>query len=265
MDEMDLARRYAQHVAPTFVTVARRALDLAGVESGNTVLDLGTATGIGAFFAAERAGRDGSVIGLDPSGAMLELARERSTAVGYDYIRWQQGEPAPLTYADESFDAVLCLQALHTFANPFAVLEEVRRVLVEGGRLALTLWSTRAANDWMGLVDHALRHGAPGVPPPGTLPLSQPGNVEALLQAAGFEEVEAARALDRMRFHGVDAFWEYVRALPHWGVVLDSLTPERRAGVQARLTETLAPFTREEEIAIGRELLYVRAVAPEAD
>ena len=121
------AARYAQHVAPTFVTLARRAVDLAEIEPGHTVLDLCTGTGIAAFLAAERAARDGSVIGLDASPAMLAIARERATSVGYEHINWQEGDAQQLTYADESFDAVLCVQALMLLERPDAALEEVRR------------------------------------------------------------------------------------------------------------------------------------------
>jgi ubiquinone/menaquinone biosynthesis C-methylase UbiE len=263
-DEVEQARRYAQHVAPTLVNVARRAVDLAGVEAGNSVLDLGTTTGLAAFLAAERAGREGSVIGLDASEAMLAVARERSAAVGYDYIRWLHGAAAPLTFADESFDAVLCLQSLHFLPQPSVVLEEARRVLEEDGRLVVTLWGGKSGNEWMGLLEQALRQGAPGAIAPPALPLSQPGNLEALLQSAGFEEIEVARAPDRMRFQGVDAVWEWARAVAPWAQTLASLSEPARVGVQAALKALLQSRTRDGEVAISREIVYARAVAPEA-
>jgi SAM-dependent methyltransferase len=263
-EELERARRYAQHVAPTLVNVARRAVDLASVEPGNAVLDLGTATGLGAFLAAERAGREGSVIGLDASEAMLQIARERSAAVGYDYIHWRQGPPSPLTFAEESFDAVLCLQTLHFWPNAFAVLEEARRVLVEGGRLVATLWGGKSGNEWVGLLEQALRRGAPGVSAPAAMPLTLPGNLEVLLQSAGFEEIETARAPDRMRFQGIDGLWEWARAVDPWAAVLESLAAETQSRVRDALAALAAPRERDGEIAVGREIVYARAVAPEA-
>ena len=266
MEEADLdwARRYAQHVAPTFLNVVRRAVDLAGVETGNSVLDVGTATGLAAFLAAERVGREGSVIGLDASPGMLAVAQERSAAVGYDYIHWRQGTAAPLDFADESFDAVLCVHALHDVEHPFAALEEIRRVLVEDGRLVLTLWGTRASNEWLTRLEQALRQAVPGARPPAAAPLSQPGNLEALLQAAGFEEIEVAHAPDRMRFQGADAFWNWALAWRPWAATVDALAPAQIDGVRAALDAALAPRQREGEIAIGREIVYARAIAPEA-
>jgi SAM-dependent methyltransferase len=260
----DRARRYAQHVAPTFVTLARRAVDLAEIETGNSVLDLYAATGLAAFLAAERASRDGSVVGLDPSPHLLDVARERSASVGYEFISWQEGDPAQLTFADESFDAVLCIQALTTVARPDAVLEEARRVLVEGGRLVVTLWGARAFNDWMALVDDALRRsgGLPAGAPARPTGLSQPGNLEVLLQAAGLTDIEVARVPDRMRLQGVEGFWEWCRASGIWGSALDTLAPAARDRAVAALERTLGPDVREGELAVNREIVYARAIAP---
>jgi SAM-dependent methyltransferase len=262
---LDRARRFAQYCAPTFIAVARRAIDLAAVEPGNTVLDVGTSTGLAAFLAAERAGREGSVIGLDPSEAMLAVARERSTGVGYDFIRWQQGDASHLDFAEESFDAVLSVQWLPGVANPFATLEEIRRVLVEGGRVVLTLWSGRQGNEWMQLLEQAFRRAAPEAPAPNAPPLSQPGNVETLLQAAGFQQIEAARVPDRMRLQGQHAFWEWARAVPGWADRIAALPAASQERMRQTLVELVSPFTRDGETTLAREIVYARAISPEAD
>lgn len=257
----DRARRYAQHVAPTFVTLVRRAVDLAEIKPGDSVLDLGTNTGIAAFLAAERAGREGSVIGLDPAAALLDVARERSAGVGVDYIRWQEGEAAPLTYADESFDAVLCLHTLLNVGNPTAVLEEVRRVLVEEGRLVVTLWGPRTSNEWMAVLEDVLRRQAQQ-PLPGSLALTQPGNLEALLQSVGFVEIETARVPDRMRLQGAAGLWEWARATPRWGDAIDALPDERRERAREAIERAFASHVRDGELALEREIVYARAIAP---
>lgn len=259
------AQRYAQFVAPTFVTLARRAVDLAQIEPGHSVLDLCTGTGIAAFLAAERAGREGSVIGLDISPAMLAIAQQRATAVGYEHIHWQVGDAQHLTYADESFDAVLCVQGLMLLDRPDAALDEIRRVLVEGGRLVLTLWGTRAGNEWSALLEDALRRGAPGHRAPSQYALSQPGNLEVLLQANGFEEIDVVRVPDRMRMQGLDAFWGWCLSAGRWGQLLMSLPEETRARVRAALDRDLSPQMREGEVAVEREIVYARAIAPAAE
>ena len=89
-----------------------------GPERVGVALDVATGSGLAAFIAAERVGREGTVIGLDASPAFLAVAEERAAAAGNDQIRWQEGDPARLSYADESFDAVLCLLALTDFPRP---------------------------------------------------------------------------------------------------------------------------------------------------
>lgn len=259
------AQRYADHMAPTWVTVARRAVDLAEVQPGHTVLDVGTGTGLGAFFAAERAGRDGNVVGLDTSAAMLEVAAERATSVGYDFIRWQQGDAAQLTFADESFDAVLCLHALMLMPRPHVAVEEMRRVLVEGGRAVLTVWGGKAGNEWMGILERALREAAPGTPPPRSPPLSPPGNLEAMLQAAGFEDIEVARVPDRMRLQRVGAFLEWALADGYWGPVLMAVPEAAQARLRGTLETILTPRLRDGEVAVAREIVYARALVPAED
>ena len=261
---VDRAHRYARYVAPTFVTLARRAIDLADIEPGQSVLDAGTATGLAAVLAAERAGRDGSVIGLDASAAMLTVARERSALAGYDYIRWELGDASQLAYADESFDAVLCVQALQDMPRPTAVLEELRRVLVEGGRLALTIWGSKAGNEWLRVLDEAVRRAVPGARLPGPPALSEPGNLEAVLQSCGFEEIEAARVPDRMRFQGIDGFWEWALATQRWGEALERLPVAAQGRVRAALGALLEARRQDGELALRREIVYARAVAPES-
>ena len=112
------AQAYAQYVAPTLLGIARRAVDLAELEEGDSVLDVATGTGLAAFLAAERLGPEGTVIGLDSAPAMLAVAGERALGAGSPQIRWQEGDPARLAYADESFDAVLLLQSLFDLPPP---------------------------------------------------------------------------------------------------------------------------------------------------
>jgi SAM-dependent methyltransferase len=257
------AQAYAQYVAPTLLGIARRAVDLAELEEGDSVLDVATGTGLAAFLAAERLGPEGTVIGLDSAPAMLAVAGERALGAGSPQIRWQEGDPTRLAYADESFDAVLLLQSLFTYPRPDTVLEELRRVLVEGGRLVLTTWGSRAGNEWVDLVERAVR---PVLPVPRALPFSlpQPGNVEALLQGAGYEQIEVGRVGDRMRFLDANGLWHWAAASREWGELLGSLDEDARDRVQGALATALAGRQRGGEATVGREIVFERAIAPAA-
>ena len=59
---------------------------------------------------------------------------ERDDARNLALIR---GDATDLPFDDGSFDAVCCFAALHLFADPFAALDDMRRVLGDGGRIAI--------------------------------------------------------------------------------------------------------------------------------
>lgn len=100
---------------------------------GDRVLDLACGTGSTALLLHEL--YDVEVTGLDVSALNLERARERA---GDRPIAFVEGRAGALPFDDDAFDAVLCECAVSTFADKPAVAAEVRRVLAEGGRLAIS-------------------------------------------------------------------------------------------------------------------------------
>ena len=150
-----LAAQFARYVVPTLMSVAVRVVRIAAVEPRDTVLDLGTTTGLAAFLAAAQAGRDAPVVGVDASAAMLAIAERRSRLAGAQHVRWRVGDATALEFAHESFDAALCIHLLHDLARPDEALAEVQRVLAPGGRLALAVWGRAAQNPWAALVARA--------------------------------------------------------------------------------------------------------------
>ena len=113
-----------------------RQLDLAGVASGDSVLDIGCGTGTLAIAAARRVGEKGAVTGVDPSPELLARARKKARRAGLSVtLEVAGGEQLP--FPDASFDVVLSSLVFHHL--PHNVLRssalEIRRVLKPGGRL----------------------------------------------------------------------------------------------------------------------------------
>ena len=93
------------------------------------VLDLGCA---GGFMAEALASKGARGTGIDPAADAIEAARSRATLVG-QIIQYDVGVGEALPYADEAFDAVVCVDVLEHVTDLTKVVAEVSRVLRPGG------------------------------------------------------------------------------------------------------------------------------------
>ena len=101
------------------------------------VLDVATGTGRVPLFLLEEATFNGRVIGLDASARMLAFARAKLR--GYSHrVSLVQQTAADLPFADNTFDAVTCLESLEFFPDDSAALQEMFRVLRPGGAIMTT-------------------------------------------------------------------------------------------------------------------------------
>lgn len=105
---------------------------------GARVLDVATGTGRLPITLLRQARFEGRVVGLDMSKGMLEVAKEfmLSTCGRLQLVRHNAATPLP--FADGSFHAVTCMEALEFLPEPTRTLREMARVLKEGGCLLIT-------------------------------------------------------------------------------------------------------------------------------
>src|SRR5277367_4782332 len=71
--------------------VSERMLELAGLQPGMRVLDLATGRGEPALRAAQRVGKQGFVLGVDVSDALLQMAREKAARAGLSNLELRAG------------------------------------------------------------------------------------------------------------------------------------------------------------------------------
>lgn len=136
------AETYESFMVPfRFRPWAEILLDHAELTPATRMLDLACGTGIVARLAAQRIGAGGSVSGVDMNPAMIDVARAAAEKEGLA-IDWQVGTADALPYSDESFDLVTVQQGLQFFPDQIAALHECLRVLVPGGLLVVSIWSS---------------------------------------------------------------------------------------------------------------------------
>jgi arsenite methyltransferase len=111
--------------------------DLADLTEGERVIDLGSGSGMDAFFAAERVGPSGIVMGVDFTAEQLEKARQIAEESGYAQVVFREGRIEQLPVDRESFDCVISNGVINLAPEKQAVFAEAARVLRPGGRLAI--------------------------------------------------------------------------------------------------------------------------------
>lgn len=182
----------ARHYEATGQAYTRRLLAAAAIASGERVLDVGCGNG-GSTRLAARAAAPGAVTGIDLSGPMLEVARDRSKEEGIDNVDFVKGDVQVHPFAPSTFDVAISSFGAMFFEDPVAAFANVGRALRPGGRLAFHAWQELARNEWLVAIRGALAAGrdlpAPPTGAPGPFGLADPETSRALFEAAGFTDV----------------------------------------------------------------------------
>jgi ubiquinone/menaquinone biosynthesis C-methylase UbiE len=160
--------------------VLRFALDVvAQAGTQPRVLDLGCGDG---RYAARLAAAGAEVTGVDPSKEALERARREHPDL--ELVSPERNGRLPV--ADNSFDALTCLNVLEHVADTQLLLSEAQRVLVPGGRLVVAVpWHGRLKNGAISLTSFE-RHHDPLQP---VLRFYTSRSLRRLLEELGFEHL----------------------------------------------------------------------------
>lgn len=166
---------------------------IAGLEAGQTVLDLGSGGGFDAFLAAREVGPSGRVIGVDMTPAMLSKARNNALQAGFGNVEFRLGEIEYLPVADASIDVIISNCVINLSPDKPQVFREAWRVLRPGGRLAVSDVVATAVLPPELKADPQLYAGCMA----GASLISE---LESQLQAAGFEAIHISPKDESMEF-----------------------------------------------------------------
>jgi len=252
---------------PTLETWLDRAtaamLDAAGVDAGAQVLDVAAGAGGQTLAAARRAGAGGRVVATDISPTILTYAAKAAAAAGLTTVETVEADGEDLgAFPAGSFDAVLSRLGLIYLPDQAGALAGMRRVLRDGGRVAVVVYSTLDRNRFFSLPVSIIRERAQLPPPqpgqPGPFSLGAPGVLEAALEGAGFRDVrvetvpaplQLPSAAECVRFEreSFGALHQMLSGVP------EAERPAVWADIEAALRqfETPAGFAGECELLVG--------------
>jgi SAM-dependent methyltransferase len=111
--------------------------DLAELREGESVIDLGSGSGMDVFCAAVQVGQGGRVVGIDFTAEQLAKASGLAEEAGIDQVELREGRIESLPAEDESFDCVISNGVINLSPEKERVFAEAQRVLRPGGRLAI--------------------------------------------------------------------------------------------------------------------------------
>ena len=170
-------------------------LDVAGVQAGSRVLDVAAGAGGQTLAAARRVGEGGHVLATDNASEILARAERGAELAGLGSVvatRVMDGERLELEPG--SFDAVITRLGLMYFPDKVGALRSQHGALREGGRVGAIVYSTAERNGFFSIPAALIRSraGLPDPAPgqPGPFSLGGDGVLAALLEQAGFREVE---------------------------------------------------------------------------
>jgi arsenite methyltransferase len=111
--------------------------DLATIRPGETIVDLGSGSGMNSFLAARTTGGNGSVIGIDMTDAQLEKATRLARKHRLANVEFRRGYIEQLPVEDRCADVVISNGVINLSPEKAKVFAEAARVLRPGGRLAI--------------------------------------------------------------------------------------------------------------------------------
>jgi SAM-dependent methyltransferase len=236
-EQWSAAEKYEPFMGRWSRLLAAEALDWLDPPAGLRWLDVGCGTGaVSAAVLAKAA--PASLVGVDPSDAYVAAAAER-----LDGATFQVGDAAALPVPNSSVDRVVAGLVLNFVADAVTAVQEMRRVLVPGGRAAAYVWDHATGMQmlrrfWDAAVAQdpaaaALDEGA-------RFAICQAGGLQQCFAEAGLGDIDARPIEIATVFRDFDDYW-----LPFLGGqgpapnYVASLSADAQEGLRARLQTTL--------------------------
>lgn len=234
--------RLDRQLSPLGLT-AMAALDLA---ADDRVIDIGCGCGQTSLELASEVGPDGTVLSVDISAPMLEVARRRAAEADLPNVQFLEADGQTHPFKAGGADALFSRFGVMFFADPTAAFTNLRKALRPGGRLGFVCWRPLPLNEWMLLPLRAALQHVPAPPPPpdplapGPFAFADPERVRGILTGAGFTGVDIVAHDALIGGNSLDDSVALSLRVGPLGMLLRE-NPEHREAVIGSIREALEP------------------------
>jgi SAM-dependent methyltransferase len=174
------------------------ALKAAAPQPGERVIDIGCGCGDTTIEIARLVGPAGSVLGVDVSQPMLEVARSRGVSAECSQLSFREGD-ASESELPASIDLLFSRFGVMFFSQPSVAFSHLRKSLRKGGRCVFACWRTPRDNAWAMTPLSAARKALDITPPPsdpeapGPFAFANEERLRTILSDAGFDNIDVQR------------------------------------------------------------------------
>lgn len=191
-----------------------KLLEAARLREGDRVLDVATGTGIVAREVLKKIGKSGKVVGIDLSPGPLAIARKELD--GINNVELFEMDAENLKFPDQSFDVAISQFAIFFFPDTQRALSEIKRVLVNDGRIAISVHGSEENVPYFTSISSSILHHVPNIRPAGTPSPYRFGKPEMLkveLERSGLRNVDVKSYTYSYNAGTFDDYWkEYMRS-----------------------------------------------------
>ena len=230
------ADAYDRFMGRYSIPLAPQLADLAGIEAGQVVLDVGCGPGALTGELVTRLGPS-AVSAVDPSETFVAAAKQR-----YPGTNVQRATAEQLPFADHEFDAALAQLVVHFMTDPVAGLREMARVTRKDGVVAACVWDYAGGQGPLNLFWTAASELDPDAEDQSQRAGGREGQLVELFQAAGLAEVEEKGLTVEVEHPSFDEWWEpFTLGVGPAGTYTAGLDSKRQADLRERCRELQPP------------------------
>ena len=238
----------------------RRTVDRMPLSPGMTVLDVCCGTGGSGMPAAERVGPTGRVIAVDLAENLLRKGSHRAAQRGLGNIEFRRADLENLPFADEAFDAVICVFGIFFVPDLHGAVRGLWRLVRPSGALAITIWGPNQFQPADGIFWEAVKREDPELHSSikSWSKIVEPEPLRALLVECGISDPKIVTEPGTHPLVSPEDWWTILLGSGYRSTI-NALSPERRERVRLA---NLEGVNRSQIRELRADVIYAIALRP---